>query len=85
LFQPSFVGISSSAQKAPPKKTVSSPAIVVPSYTEENGIGSDTFPLLTHQTSPGGRRRNQMRKLCLSDFTFLKVLGKGSFGKVSGL
>ena len=58
-----------------PLRSISSPAIVVP--REENG-----FTLVSHQTSPGGRRRNPSRKFGLSDFTFLKVLGKRSFGKV---
>ncbi|KAK3742240.1 hypothetical protein QZH41_009002 [Actinostola sp. cb2023] len=77
----SFVDYSTPRKPLNPDyKSHSSPAISLPKR-EENGL-SESLTLVSHQTSPGGRRRNQFRKVGLIDFTFLKVLGKGSFGKV---
>ena len=50
------------------------------------GLGDLTVDVDEDDITPSGRRRSSRRdkqRISLADFTFIKVLGKGSFGKVT--
>ncbi|XP_001627685.2 calcium-independent protein kinase C [Nematostella vectensis] len=80
IKKPSFHDCTNKPAKKMTPRSVSSPSMM--ESVNENGLPGSTFKLESHQTSPGERRRHVLRKMTLKDFTFIKVLGKGSFGKV---